>query len=206
MIFRDSLTPARERDKECSSYFHCQGARHEQKNISTQPHQAQTDARFSRAHGHSWRAGDLATQARQGPQETGCLKFRREHRLTDRRDFLRCYDVGRRFFSSCFVLFAARRGDGHSPWRLGLAVSKKIGCATRRNRVRRLIRECFRLAGARVPGGYDYVVAPKRGIDPRALGIGRVRADLLPLLCSLDRKTDSPGRMRKRAAGEQSQA
>jgi len=108
------------------------------------------------------------------------LRFGREHRLTDRPDFLHCYAAGRRFFSACFVLFAARREDRRLPWRLGLAVSKKTGCAVWRNRVRRLLRECFRLAGA--PGGYDYVVTPKRGIDPRALDLSRVRTDMLPLL------------------------
>jgi ribonuclease P protein component len=124
------------------------------------------------------------------------LSFRREHRLTDRPDFLRCYDGGRRFFSSCFVLFAARRENGCLPWRLGLAVTRKTGSAVRRNRVRRLIRECFRLADTQVPGGYDYVVVPKRGIDPRVLDLGRVRADLLPLLLSLAGKTDKAGPVR----------
>ena len=113
------------------------------------------------------------------------MKFGREHRLTDRPNFLHCYTAGRRFYSSSFVLFAAQREDRRLPWRLGLAVSKKTGCAVWRNRVRRLIRECFRLAGARAPDGYDYVVTPKRGIDPRALDLERVRADLLPPLLSL---------------------
>jgi len=124
------------------------------------------------------------------------LRFRREHRLTDRPDFLHCYDAGRRFFSSCFVLFAARRENACLPWRLGLAVTRKTGSAVRRNRVRRLIRECFRLADTQVPGGYDYVVVPKRGIDPRVLDLGRVSADLLPLLLSLAGKTGKAGPVR----------
>lgn len=113
------------------------------------------------------------------------MRFCREHRLTDRPDFLHCYDAGRRFFSPGFVLFAAPRGEVGLPWRLGLAVTKKTGCAVWRNRVRRLVRECFRLEQARVPGGYDYVVVPKRGLVPRSLSLARVRDDLLPLLQSL---------------------
>ena len=116
------------------------------------------------------------------------MRFGREHRLTDRPDFLHCYDAGRRFFSSGFVLFAAQREDRRLPWRLGLAVSKKTGCAVWRNRTRRLIRECFRLAGAQVPDGYDYVVTPKRGLDPRSLGLEHVRSDILPLLLALTKK------------------
>lgn len=121
------------------------------------------------------------------------MRFRREHRLTDRPDFLHCYDTGRRFFSPCFVLFAAPRGDLRQPWRLGLAVTRKTGCAVWRNRVRRLVRECFRLEQARVPGGYDYVVVPKRGLVPRSLNLERVRDDLLPLLQSLAKKSCKAG-------------
>ena len=113
------------------------------------------------------------------------MKFGREHRLTQRPEFLHCYDKGRRFFSSGFVLFAAEREDRSLPWRLGLAVSKKTGGAVRRNRVRRLVREVFRLAAAEVPGGYDYVVTPKRGIDLRAIRLESVRAELLPLISKL---------------------
>lgn len=117
------------------------------------------------------------------------MKFGRERRLTERPDFLRCYETGRRFFSSGFVLFAAKRGDGGRLWRLGLAVTKKTGSAVWRNRVRRLVRECFRLEQEQVPGGYDYVVVPKRGLAPRTLNLDLVREDLLPLLRSLAKKT-----------------
>ena len=74
------------------------------------------------------------------------------------------------------------------PWRLGLAVTRKTGSAVWRNRVRRLVRECFRLEGEQVPQGYDYVVVPKRGLDPRILTLAIVRDDLLPLLRSHARK------------------
>ncbi len=119
------------------------------------------------------------------------MRFCREHRLTDRPDFLHCYDSGRRFFSAGFVLFAAKRGEAGLPWRLGLAVTRKTGCAVWRNRVRRLVRECFRLEQAKIPQGYDYVVVPKRGLEPRSLNLERVCGELLPLFRSLSRKTPS---------------
>lgn len=68
------------------------------------------------------------------------------------------------------------------PWRLGMAVTKKTGSAVRRNRVRRLIRECFRLERADVEPGFDYVVVPKRGLDPRTLTLAVAREQLVPLL------------------------
>lgn len=68
------------------------------------------------------------------------------------------------------------------PWRLGMAVTKKTGTAVRRNRVRRLIRECFRLEQARVESGYDYVVVPKRNLDPSLLNLSLAKEQIIRLL------------------------
>jgi len=47
--------------------------------------------------------------------------------------------------------------------RLGLSVSRKrVGRAARRNRVKRILREAFRLNKAAIPTGLDLVVVPKR--------------------------------------------
>lgn len=102
---------------------------------------------------------------------------------------MRCYDKGRRYFSPAFVLFVRQREEAGLPWRLGTAVTRKTGSAVRRNRVRRLIRETFRLEQGRVPDGHDYVVVPKRSLDPRGLCLNRVRAELLPLLTALAAKS-----------------
>jgi ribonuclease P protein component len=120
------------------------------------------------------------------------LRFSREHKLTERADFLRCYNTGRRSFSSGFVVFVRQRESGDLPWRLGLAVTKKTGNAVVRNRLRRLVREFFRLGQHNSPGGRDYVVVPKRGLNPLGLGLADISAELSPLLRALARAKPEP--------------
>jgi ribonuclease P protein component len=77
------------------------------------------------------------------------------------------------------------RGDGGPP-RVGFTVSRKVGGAVERNRVRRRLREIVRLsAAAGFRGGSDYVVVGRRAA--LALPFARLAADLTGALRRLDR-------------------
>jgi ribonuclease P protein component len=96
--------------------------------------------------------------------------FGRERRLRKRADFLRVQSGGLRVTSSHFTfLVAARPEDASAPSRLGVVASRKLGGAVRRNRVKRLCRECFRLWPDLLPEGVDLVVIARAGAETLAL-------------------------------------
>jgi len=79
-------------------------------------------------------------------------------------------DAGRRVHTPHFVLIVARGPDPAAASRLGVTVTRKVGSSVRRNRVKRLVREAFRLQPDFVPAGIDLVVIAKDGAPTLALG------------------------------------
>lgn len=75
----------------------------------------------------------------------------------------------------------------HPDWRVGFAVTKKTGKAVIRNRVKRVLREFFRLNQALMPEAVDVVVTPKRVLCPDALGLGIACEELLPVVRQIAR-------------------
>jgi ribonuclease P protein component len=95
-------------------------------------------------------------------------------RLRQRADFLTAA-TGIKVPAAAFVLQAKRRSD-QGPARIGFTVSKKVGNAVERNRVRRRLREIVRLnAAARVKPGHDYVLVGRRAA--LALPFERIQQD-----------------------------
>ena len=74
-------------------------------------------------------------------------------------EFRRMYAKGKSGVSSCLVVYYRKNRLGHN--RLGVTVSTKLGHAVVRNRVRRRIREIFRLSQGKMKQGYDIIVVAR---------------------------------------------
>jgi ribonuclease P protein component len=81
-------------------------------------------------------------------------------RLTRSADFERVYRQGRSHGNRYLVLYAFPRGGDSAP-RLGVSVSRKVGGAVDRNRVKRLLREAFGACTDALPAGQDLVVVAR---------------------------------------------
>ena len=83
-------------------------------------------------------------------------------RLTRSADFERVYRQGRSHGNRYLVLYAFPRvGDVSGQARLGVSVSRKVGGAVERNRVKRLLREAFGALESELPEGQDVVVVAR---------------------------------------------
>ena len=120
--------------------------------------------------------------------------------LKKRAEFLRVRS-GRRWSTTAFVLEArSRPQDAQGPVgaRFGFTVSKKIGGAVVRNRVRRRLRAlATALDPAQVRPGYDYVLIARPGAESRAYG--DLKADLEHALFRVHQAETKKGRGQRTA-------
>ena len=97
--------------------------------------------------------------------------------LKKNRDFKSLYKSGKSSVNPYLVLYCRKNRRGES--RLGISVGIKVGKAVKRNRVRRLIREAYRLSEEKIKPGYDLVVVARvractatyRDIETALLGL-----------------------------------
>jgi ribonuclease P protein component len=84
----------------------------------------------------------------------------RKGRLSRSAEFERVYRQGRSHANRWLVVYAFPRGED-AQTRLGVSVSRKVGGAVHRNRVKRLLREAFAAEQGRLPDGLDLVVVAR---------------------------------------------
>jgi ribonuclease P protein component len=119
---------------------------------------------------------------------TSGQQLRRDERLCEHADYLKCYRQGRKRYGSLAVLHF-RSNESNLP-RLGITASRKVGHAVVRNRTKRRIREIFRRWPAR--GGLreiDLVVHLKP--EAGKATFAALKADIESLLLQLPAKASA---------------
>lgn len=83
----------------------------------------------------------------------------RKYRLRNNVHFKKVYNRGKSYGNRLVVMYIYKNGMDYN--RVGFSVTKKIGNSVERNRVRRKMKEVYRLNCHKVKDGYDLIFLPK---------------------------------------------
>ena len=86
--------------------------------------------------------------------------FRRADRVYQKQDYAAAYKSGKRIETSHFAIIIRSNGLGRP--RMGISISRKIAGAVKRNRIKRLVRELFRLHKSCFSTSNDYIFSVRR--------------------------------------------
>lgn len=105
--------------------------------------------------------------------------MKKAFRIKKNEEFQLVYKQGKSFANRQFVIYLLKKPDQEN-FRIGLSVSKQIGSAVVRNRVKRLIRETFLHLKEDLPSGYDFVIIARK--PAAAMNFHEVKKSIIHIL------------------------
>lgn len=102
----------------------------------------------------------------------------KKDRIKKNSQFRYIYKRGKSFLDENLVVYLFRNNKNTN--RVGISVSKKVGNSVRRNRVKRLIRESYRLSKDSFKKGYDIIVVAR--VRANSADFKKIRNSLVNLL------------------------
>ncbi len=111
-------------------------------------------------------------------------RFSEKERLRKRREFQKVFKEGKVFSNDQIIVYALLNSGEIS--RLGITVGRKFGNAVKRNRLKRILREAYRLNKQLLHRGVDIIVIPRSGFSD--LTLKSIEEKFKNLLIQIDRK------------------
>lgn len=103
----------------------------------------------------------MSPAAGKSPVPEGRYTLGKHERIRRRSEFAALFESGKRIHSEYLTVILSRNTSGIR--RLGLVVGKRVGkTAVRRNRMKRLLREFFRLNKHRLPASQDILIVARK--------------------------------------------
>jgi len=90
--------------------------------------------------------------------------MKKEYRIKKNEEFQAVFKKGKSFANKQFVIYVLRKEE-HPHFRIGLSVSKKIGNAVMRNKIKRYIREIFYELNNDIDHNNDYVIIARKPVS-----------------------------------------
>lgn len=87
----------------------------------------------------------------------------KKYRLRKNMEFKRVYNGGKSYWNRNLILYVRKNDLKNS--RIGITITKKIGNAVVRNRIRRRMKEIIRLKLGNIKNGYDLILIPKKNVQ-----------------------------------------
>jgi len=175
------------------------GRRLDEADLSAESNSPEAKPRFSGQNELAGWSSNLEAPARKGPEATRCRhplevavykrtgRFERADRLLSSREFQRVGRIGKRVASRYFVvlLAATEKPSESGRRRLGVTVSRRVGNAVKRNRIKRGVRAWFQRSRYELEESLDVVVIARR--DAAALSAGEITTTLDAMAVSAER-------------------